>query len=244
MARDGLPEILNDIKPAFQEHFGTDFRGTLLNDLSALGAQEDVHQIPVWEASKTPTDLESGTYDELIKCINRRSLSHSFHSYLEVGSPSSLALEPVVQHHHRLTAQGVDFSTFRRSRGNAQVSYRSPQNSDTIVAGQIQDIFVHKRPGPNGDDLITEFFLVIRQYQELSSVEASFDPYRKYERLDVRLCHDKLSSTVVVISPHDIVSHFSSCEYETTDIDGKLRVVLSLDRVSYLFINSASIIMI
>jgi hypothetical protein len=231
MSREGIPEVLNDIKPAFEKSFGTEFRGTLLNDLLVLGAQGELQQPSVWDAKEKATDLLNSTYDRLVECINRRSPSPKFHSFRSPESSSSIPLEPGVQYRHRVQANGVEFATFRKSKGNAQILYRCGQDSGPVFAGQIQDIFVHERSGPNGN-AISEYFLAVKKYEELSHDEARFDPYRKYPLLDVRLCHDNLSSEVDVISLDDIVSHFASCPFETDAIEGGLRIVLSLDRVS------------
>jgi hypothetical protein len=55
MSRKGLPDILNQIKPAFEQHFGNQFSGTLLNNLLALGAQEDLR--PHWLGMTRPKPL-------------------------------------------------------------------------------------------------------------------------------------------------------------------------------------------
>lgn len=127
---------------------------------------------------------------------------------------------------------GVKFSTASRSKGDAQILFRSQEDLNTVLAGQIQEIFAHKRFGEDGSH-ITDYFLSVRKYKELSPAEAAFDPYRRFPLLDMRLCHDQLSSDIIVISVDDVISHFASCPFEMTEnITGDLRVILSLDRVS------------
>lgn len=163
--------------------------------------------------------------------------SPPIHSYFS-AQPESLtsrALDPAVKYYNKITAMGVKFSTPSQHKGDAQILFRSKGNPANVLAGQIQEIFVHRRPGNAGpEEPISQYFLSVRQYEELSPAEAIFDPYRKYPLLDVRLCRDKLSSDVVIIPLEDIVSHFASCPFKMEDnITGDLRVILSLDRVSH-----------
>lgn len=244
MSRTGIPDILDSLKPAFDRFFGSEFRGTLGNDLLALGAQGDVYQRPFWDTKKKSKDLSPATYNSLINCINRTS-PQSFHSFLvQPPSPTAIALEPAVQYYNKLSAMGVKFSTASRSKGDAQILFRSQGDLNTILAGQIQEIFVHKRLGEDGTH-INEYFLSVRKYKELSPAEAAFDPYRKYPLLDMRLCHDQLSSDITVISVDDVVSHFASCPFKMSEnITGDLRVILSLDRVSTSLVKARALIYI
>lgn len=233
MSLDGLPKVLDDIKLAFHQHFGTEFRGTLRNDLLALGAQGETMQNAVWTSTAKTADLETDIYEKLIDTINSRS-SQKFHSYRRDSPRPSIALEPLTQSCNKIIIHGVNFTPSTRSKGNSQILFKMSQDPKTLVPGLIQSIFLHKRPGPNGD-IITEHFLVVQRYQPLKNADVAFDPYRRYPLLDAHLCHDILCESVIVISLEDVVSHFASCLYESSHIEGKLRVVLSLDRVcSYL----------
>jgi hypothetical protein len=69
----------------------------------------------------------------------------------------------------------VEFATFRKSRGNAQILYKAGDGGK-ILAGQIDDIFVHQHPGGNGDT-VGKVFVTVQQYEELSQGETKFDPY-------------------------------------------------------------------
>lgn len=229
MSREGLPEILEELKPSFHKNFGTDFRGTLLNDLLALGAEGGTIQLAAWDQARRGVDLVGKEYSLLIECINRFAMPMKFCSYLEPSGGTSL--EPRVQYHRRLKIAGLDFVTAGGSKGNSQVLYRLGPDHNTVKAGIIQEIFVHRRPGPNGDT-ISQFFLTVLQYEDLSPEEVQFDPYKKYPLLDIWLCHDKLASKVHVITSNEVVSHFASCSFDTDAIDGPLKVILSLDRVS------------
>jgi hypothetical protein len=231
MSHEGLPDILNQIKPAFQANFGTEFKGTLLNDLLVLGAQGEPVSLSLWDDNEKVADLPLPIYEQLIACINLRSPSPVFCSFNTQGSHT--ALEPGVQYRNRMAARGVEFATFRTLKGNAQILYKSHNSSHTL-AGQIQDIFVHRRPGPNGRS-VSEVFFNVRHYEELSYDEARSDPYRKHPLLDVRLCHDKLSTEVTVVPLDGVVSHYASCSVNVAGIEGNVKVILSLDWVSGFF---------
>lgn len=236
MSREGLPEILEELKPSFHQHFGTEFRGTLLNDLLALGAEGGTIQLTAWDQARKSVDLTGKQYSLLIERINCSAMPMKFRSYLEQSEDTSL--EPSVQHHRRLKIAGLDFVVAGGSKGNSQVLYRPEPDQTTVKAGIIQEIFVHRRLGPNGD-AISQFFLTVLQYEDLSAEELQFDPYRKYPLLDIRLCHDKLASNVHVITSDDVVSHFASCSFNTDGIDGPLKIILSLDRVSRIIVSSS-----
>lgn len=63
-------------------------------------------------------------------------------------------------------------------------------------AGKIRDIFVHTRAGPNGD-AVTEYFLLVDAFCQLTEAEVEMDPYLRYPLLNVRLYHKDIIPTPI-----------------------------------------------
>lgn len=230
LSRDELSDTLQEIQTTFRQHFGSEFRGTLMNDLLALGALETATETATWDPKRREESLSASDplYCLLLDRINQDATPLMFHSY-DNFSPLGYALDPAIQSHDKLKAKGVIFATAKYSRANSLILFRSAVDRHAR-AGEVQQILVHAHPGPNGD-IRTEYFLAVKPFQELTQDEATFDPYRCFPLLDTKLYHDKLSSSTFVIKICDIISHFASCPYTSPILKGSFRVVLSLDRV-------------
>ncbi|KAI5987371.1 hypothetical protein EDD15DRAFT_2199593 [Pisolithus albus] len=104
--------------------------------------------------------------------------------------------------------------------------YRIP--GEDSQSGQIEEIFLHTRAGPNGDPL-TEYFLVVQPFNPLSPAQAKHDPYLKFPLLDVRLHHKELL-VGLVIRAANVIGHVACCPYKAGLPEGNMQVVLALSR--------------
>ncbi|KAH7918969.1 hypothetical protein BV22DRAFT_1051386 [Leucogyrophana mollusca] len=228
MTQDGLPDALAELRPIIHQYFGSDFRGTLLNDLLSMGASNDGSEVPSNSNDKFDM-LSDGLYYKLLTRINHDSFPLTFRSFREPQESPALALDPRMQFKKTVKYRGVSFSTAGYHVGNSYILFRS-RSTDDIRAGQIHGIFVHSRPGPQ-NSTIAEFFYVVKQFKALDESQAIHDPYRLYSLLDTRLYLDEFDPEDMVIKTCDITSHFASCPYESSELQRKCRVVVSLDRV-------------
>ena len=127
--------------------------------------------------------------------------------------------------------RGFDFATKRESKGDAQILFRIRSTDGTTVtaAGQIDTIFRHKYREPvSGTEVVPSHFAVQR-YRESDDVDVPQDPYRRYPRLDVRLCYNKFEDQPYVVTNDEIVSHLATCPVLRGE--KTFMMVINLDRV-------------
>lgn len=221
----GLGKIVEDIKGFIRTSFGSDFYGTLLNDIEALDTSIKTEET-LDEKRCHPMTAEVAQL--LVKRLNADSTPVTYCTQGAKGS-GAIRLPPDIQDCHKFKSQGAIFTPVQQSRNDALIHYRTSPNDVAHAAGEIQDIFLHTRLGTSGT-LITEHFLSVRPFQPLPSQYWRRDPYRRYPDLDVQLYYDNLEP-LVVIKASDIVSHVATCPFKSPDATS-YRIVLSLNRVS------------
>ncbi|KAH7908121.1 hypothetical protein BJ138DRAFT_1013395 [Hygrophoropsis aurantiaca] len=230
LAREaGLPQVLEDLKPIVQQYFHSDFRGTLLSDLLALGAQESRTEEPSMNNAPL-TNLPDDLYGQLLSRINADSAPQVFYPH-DSYSPYGFSLNPSVQYRDNIRIDGVNFRASSCAKGDSFIIFRAC-GLDTFKAGRIAKIFLHGRPDINGN-LLVEFFLVVEEFRELTAQESAFDPYRQFPLIEARIFHDQTSRAVIRAS--DVISHCATCPYRNETLPGEYRVVLSLNRVCRLY---------
>ena len=99
-------------------------------------------------------------------------------------------------------------------------------------AGRIESIFYHRRR--DGEDLVVEPFVVVREYTSLSKEHSVLDPFRAVEGLNTTIYYNVLDSTPRIISANDLVAHGASMVYTPKDIGKECIMIRSLDRVGVL----------
>lgn len=229
LAQPGLSPVLDQLKPSFEQQYPNELKGSTLNDvLSSEGyfeASEDLE----WNPAVKEIDLSREVLNALKVKLNQDSTNITF--VTDPSQPGSL-LVPTAQRLRNVKAKGVTFSPVKHSEGNSSVLFRTP-GSDIIVAGQIQDIFLHATKSAADGTVNLQSFLVVKRFQPLTAEEERLDPYRAFPLLDVRLYHDVLLPETFVVTSSDIVSHFASCPFQLSGRRLQYRIVLSLDRVSF-----------
>lgn len=230
LAQPGLSPVIDEIKLGFEQQYPNEFRGSTLNDVLSCEGYFDTNEDPEWNPAIKEVDLSPEVLDALKAKLNQDTTNVTF--VTDRSQPGSL-LEPTAQRLRYLKARGVTFSPAKQSEGNSSILFR-PFRGDVIVAGQIQDIFLHATKSGMDGIVKLESFLVVKKFRPLSAEEEQLDPYRAFPLLDVRLYHDILLPEVFVITSSDIVSHFASCPFQFLGQCHQYRIVLSLDRVSLL----------
>lgn len=220
------------IKDLILGQFGTEFYGTLANDIEALGELAGTEDRAAMDGAQKCDTLSEDQHKALIVRLNADSVQIRYcaeRSQAASTAADILLVSPDVQYRRGFKSGGATFKPVSQSRNDSLVICRLPGAS--ARAAQIESIFVHTRAGANDEEALTDFSLSVRLFHELSDVEALSDPYRQYLLLDVRLYHNKLSDQQFILKASDIVSHCATCPYQSVEETHKYRVVLSLDRV-------------
>ncbi|KIK20959.1 hypothetical protein PISMIDRAFT_104782 [Pisolithus microcarpus 441] len=231
LSKDNSLGSLQVLRTAFKRFFPStsSILQTDIDHSNLNGTNSDIAEITD-SVGKLPM-LSTTTYDHLLDCLNKGMVPRMYLSYQDKPRPHTWAIQPHAQEKHPVKYQGVTYSCSSKHLGNSRILFHLA-NETLQRTGAIQQIFVHQRHGPS-NTLMTEFFYVVRQYQELSDAQAAYDPYRQFPLLFIRLCHDKLTAEEQVIWNQNIVCHFAGCPYESKEFPGKFLVVLSLDKASY-----------
>ncbi len=216
---------------SFKRAFGELMRGTRVTDAlsfefaHATRLPSTGHEYS--ETSQTP--LPPTVYDSLLSVIT--SWGSTFASAFGARITRQLATLPTRAHFvDSIMHDGVKFTAGGR---DSYVTYKIRSGEiESHGAGQIDKIFYHRRI--EGEEVIMEPFVVVREFNELSKEHKHVDPYRGLDGLNARLCYNTFDSTTRVIPLDDIVAHFASLVYTPEDIGQKCIVVLSLDRVSHM----------
>ncbi|EGO25774.1 hypothetical protein SERLADRAFT_408035 [Serpula lacrymans var. lacrymans S7.9] len=193
--RDGLRDAVDHFKTLFEKYFGSNFHGTLLNDLQTLSAAEI---------------LDEGTYDSsALRPLSKEheSATPQYCTEDDHTTLGAIPISPMVQQRDRITFRGISFTTGKKSIGDSMILYKSDREAEAH-AGKIDGIFVHSRAGTCKK--ITDYFMLVKPFRPLTPLEATFDIYRQYPLLGVRLYHDEFLTESVIIKGSDIVSHFAS----------------------------------
>ncbi|KAJ3530036.1 hypothetical protein NMY22_g8740 [Coprinellus aureogranulatus] len=217
---EGGEGILSTLKTAFDDAFSTQFRGTLKSDLLALGSDGKAQSQDTWIIGQEEHLLPTAVYSLVSSRIDAES------AYATYGRRSQLV--------KRIKLRGLDFTTKAESKGNAQILFRTKSAEGEMVnaAGQIDTIFRHRyRPALSNEDVVKTYF-VVKRYGELKEEDAHCDPYRKYPRLDVRLCYNTFEDQPYIVSKDEIVAHIATCPVQWED--RVWMVILNLDRVEEL----------
>jgi hypothetical protein len=223
--REDSPAVLSDLKPALKLHFGSEFHGTLLADILAFG-NVDGSSDDVDFGINDMASLDDDKYRLLLERINALPNS-KFHAGSAPSCEELLALEPRAYFRTRVDFKGVTFAKSSTSKSDCFIAFRG--QFDKIFVGEIAEIFSHRRP--SGASSVTETFLLVRPFQELSGRDAIHDPFRKFPLLNIRLCYQEFSDSVV-IAVTDIISHIALCPFSSTEIHCALWITVSMDRVS------------
>lgn len=215
-------EEYQNMKNKFMKAFDHGSRGTLITDILSWGSSV---QAPTPKVPKV-TALDDSWYTLF---LHRMNIDTTL-PYLRWNSPgtSNPLLSNRIQMISNITISGVKFSP---SKGDAYILYKSP-GSSTIAAGKIEAIFLQTRAASNSsEETFTEPYLVVQEYDTLSSDHQDHDPFRRIPHLEANLCYNSFKGTQV-LKASDVVSHFASMVYTPTEIERECIVVLSLDRVS------------
>ncbi|KAL4081260.1 hypothetical protein J3A83DRAFT_4083811, partial [Scleroderma citrinum] len=160
--------------------------------------------------------LSNETYECLLNCLNEGVVpGHHYMSYCEVPQPSTWVIQPYVLEKDSIKIQGVNFTCSAKHIGNNHILFCFAAESFQH-AGEIQCIFVHQRPGLQGN-CVTEFFY-------LPDELTIHDSYQQFPLLWMQLCCNEFIEEEQVIQSHNIISHFAGCPYESKELLGHLLV--------------------
>ncbi|PIL35041.1 hypothetical protein GSI_02828 [Ganoderma sinense ZZ0214-1] len=224
--------VYQDMMMAFKRAFKDATRGTRVTDIPSFG--------PDFLKSETNPDYDRlkekplipSVYDSLYSWVNASSpidFQSAFAPHLD-GRPRLPALGAFVP---RISRSGVTYATSRATAGDSFITFldRSrPSDSERSAtsAGQIQDIFHHRRL--EGTRTIVEPFVIVREYLPLEVKHQPHDPFRRFPGLQTELYYNDFKPIVRVIPLQDIVAHFASLVYTPPGINRPCIIARSLDR--------------
>lgn len=136
----------------------------------------------------------------------------------------------------KLEVGRVTYGTRADQVRNSFVCFKDPCSSDpTLVrAGQIAQIFIHRRFIKKNQPII-EPFIVVDEYMPLTTAHVLHDPYRRFPIIDTRLYYSRFHARSPVVRREDLVSHFAMFECIPEGIEEPCIVMRSLDRVRLLY---------
>ena len=219
LSRQDAPEVIQNLKPVIATHFNLNTRGTLMNDLLAMGSHNNPFECPFISSDMPSSILSHLHYQLLVACLAKDYLN-------ALGFLPENCIYP----QDKIDAHGAIFTTADHSVSNSQILFTAMENYRHV--GQILMMFYHKHQHPHSGETITEFFLLVKPFGTLAPNEAALDPYRKFPLLDCQLYRTNVPVDVIIIRRSDVISHVAVCPYESEEIAGELHVVVSLDRVS------------
>ncbi|KAI1790683.1 hypothetical protein LXA43DRAFT_890611 [Ganoderma leucocontextum] len=183
---------------------------------------------PGSEEKKLPHDV----YQRLLSYVNSSSPACFASLYTDTSASSWPFLPDTAEFVSRVTHLGVAYATRRRKglRSSFVLFRPAGSTSNLIVAGQIDSIFHHTRM--EGEKHITETFVLVDEYTQLSDEDQQHDPYRKFLDGNTWVCYNRFHGEKRLLRLLDIVVHFAALEHTPEGIDEPCIVVRSLDRVS------------
>lgn len=207
------------MKAKFSKAFNHGSRGTLITDILSWGSsvQAPTPKVP------NVVNLDDAFYTQFLQRMNLDPAV----LFERWDSTAKNTLSRRVQFTRNVSISGVQFSP---SKGDAYILFKTP-GSGAVSAGKIEEIFLHSRASPEVDEVTrTEPYLIVKEYDILSSEHQAHDPFLRIPHLEANLCYNSFKATRV-LKASDVISHFASLVYTPTDIDRECIVVLSLDRV-------------
>lgn len=224
----GLNSSLERLVTAFAQHFGAKEMGTLMSDMRAFESSPqsmDQHQ------SKNAEKLDR-LICELLQAYETGSGVHGLGNSAGTNVQSWRQAVRLGIKHENFSRYGVSFSATNRVQQDSYVAVgrRVP---DDWHAAHILSIFTYTHKGPTWELMgHTETYFVVQKYEELTPMDATRDPYRKFPVIGGRLYYDKVKAPELV-TPEEILCHFAYTPFEHPHIAPACIHALPLDRVCW-----------
>lgn len=162
-----IQQAIQEVISVYSRVSNEDPRGTRVRD--AFTWVKTVAMAGVPRRSEKPSTLDEGAYLHLINLLNAevKALRYVDQSKVE-HQPDQHILRRTVTNCVRVQIGGVMFKPHHLSSKDCNVVY-TPRDSQSIQAGQITRIFLHKRlVGQSG--LVEETFVAIQRLSPLSTL--------------------------------------------------------------------------
>ncbi|KAH9944944.1 uncharacterized protein BXZ73DRAFT_73189 [Epithele typhae] len=209
-------EEFDDLKSAVRAVFQDTTRSTRAAEILALAtASQSAETLRALytKFKHCKATLERDVYNKLLGVLNHTppsaySLFYEQPARGTVQLPLHAVLLPKIEVHR--TTLGTRDKNIR----NSFVCLRDPTDRDlpdSVLAGQISQIFLHRRLSPTKGDIV-EPWLVVDVYATLTDEHAAWDPYRRFPLLDTKLVYNR-SERSIVVRTTDVVCQFASLTY-------------------------------
>ncbi|EIW54249.1 uncharacterized protein TRAVEDRAFT_132588, partial [Trametes versicolor FP-101664 SS1] len=225
---DILPYI-EEFVSSYDTISGEDVRGMRL-DAVLRGADKAAAMTPD-EAEMKQSHLDEDYYDALLVKLNEEAGREMYVRHAtEPGRSAVYRLSRAVSHKRKLLCSGIYYHTSRSSSRDSNILFNPSGPSTTPCAGSIIDIFHHTR-NTTTDNRVSESFLVISHYNELSELDSTQDTFRRFPIAGGRLVYRSLAPGYSLIRPEQILCHVAKTAIEFPSISQPCFHVLPLDRV-------------
>ncbi|KAJ8495690.1 hypothetical protein ONZ45_g12752 [Pleurotus djamor] len=226
-----LRDVASNLVDAFTKHINIDGRGTRIID--ALTLQPLRSAEGEGEGKQTAIHLATDVATALRNRLNREAGSELYTSaYHQRENDDQLGFIKTANRCTKVVVRGVLFQPVLASQGNSHIIFRK-QEGISDIAGQIQEILLHRRRQKGAEALITETFLVVRTFAELMPPHATLDPYRRYPMAG-KLYYSDLEDAIHIVRPKEIICHFAKTSSLDFGIPGADCIhVLPLNRIRH-----------
>ena len=233
LGKTDTPGFLKDFQEIFAQFLAPTLP-SLQGDIEGLNTNgDDVTNIIDSDRLET---LSDNTYQCFLICLNEGVIPGYYISCCDEPQPGICVIQPCVQEMNSIKVQGVTFTPSSKHIGNSRILFCLAGDSFQF-AGEIQCIFLHQRHGSAPQQsIITKTFYVVQTFQELNDQQAVHNPYRHFLLLFMCLCCNELEEEQI-IRPHQVISHFAGCPYESKELQGNFLVVLLLSKVCLLVLS-------
>ena len=202
---------LGELVEAYSQFSNEDWHGTCLHDkLSLKPAEQEKGKAT---STSKEVKLDQFIFQALLGQVNNEDGQRTNDSgVLYIQHPETKLqgqryLSDMSVSCTEVQIKGIKYQPFLSFPGNSNVMFQMP-GSHHVSAGQISQIFLHKRLHSDGME-VEETFLVILPLAPLTPQDVKCDNYCHYEITGGALYYDRYKPIVHVLWPADIVSHFA-----------------------------------
>ncbi|RDB30843.1 hypothetical protein Hypma_005801 [Hypsizygus marmoreus] len=229
-----LPPIIQTYRGVVDTAMGNDSRGSLMSDLMVFGPEAEP-ELEYRECKKT--SMPSHYYRALLHRVSTDSSLHSGVSFIPFDQRISgrhVFLNQNYEVLKEIRHRGLRFSSHLVSsgQGDAFVLYKPFSGAGgSLVMGHIESVFVHRRATPSAErSYQDQGFVAIQRFSDLEASDQSYDPYRQFKHLRMRLLYSVPEQEIKILPIVDVVAHFASCPYDDPSLSRPCMAVVPLQR--------------
>ncbi|RDX44271.1 hypothetical protein OH76DRAFT_1359820 [Lentinus brumalis] len=218
-------DVFKDWLAAFKAAFKDVTRGIRFTEVFASTSTSDKYTYN----ERRHTTLNPSVYDQLLHLVCPPGHRPQF---VSTTAPNPKKLPRLPEEGHFLTSVSrgtVKFTTHKSGGRDCYISFTDGTGT-TALSGRIEQIFYHRRTVKRATQIV-EPFLVVSEYAQLSTEDATRDPYRSFPYLQSQLYYADFKPGTRLVPLRDVVSHATVLPVSLESIDRACVAVKVLDRV-------------